>query len=37
MREGSKKTLKLNNFTDRDPLEIKRTSLERAGRELLKY
>ena len=37
MREGSEKTLKLNNFTDRGPLEIKRISLERPGRELLSY
>ena len=37
MREGGEKTLKLNNFTDRGPLEIKRTSLERARRELLSY
>ena len=37
MREGSEKTLKLNNLTNRGRLEIKRIFLERAGRELLSY
>ena len=37
MREGGENTLKLNNFADRGPLEIKKISLERARRELLSY